>query len=63
MSKYAGLSAHTAEGRRGGTFPDLLDRTSRIERRAAFSSPASAMDDLSSSTEGIALRASPSPST
>ena len=30
QSYYRRLSSNTAEGRRDGTFPDLLDRTSRI---------------------------------
>jgi hypothetical protein len=34
--KYAQLSINTAEARRAGTFPALLDRTSSIERYAAF---------------------------
>jgi hypothetical protein len=45
-SRYRNLSAHTAQGRRAGTFPDLLDRTSRIERWESFAGPADALDWL-----------------
>jgi hypothetical protein len=36
---YRRLSSTTAAGRRAGTFPDLLDRTSRIEEPLSFESP------------------------
>jgi hypothetical protein len=42
QSYYRRLSAYTAEGRRAGTFPDLLDRTSRIEEPLWFGSPGDA---------------------
>jgi len=35
-SAYSTLSAQTAEARRAGTFPDLLDRTRTIHRRVTF---------------------------
>lgn len=41
---YRRLSSVTAEGRRTGTFPDLLDRTSRIERWSSFDGPGNVMD-------------------
>jgi hypothetical protein len=41
-SYYQRLSAMTAEGRRQGTFPDLLDRTSRIEQFEFFDGPQAA---------------------
>jgi hypothetical protein len=43
---YRRLSSYTAEARRRGTFPDLLDRQSRIEQRASFSDPDDAMEWL-----------------
>lgn len=43
---YRRLSAMTAEGRREGTFPELLDRTSRIEVPISFASPADAEEWL-----------------
>jgi hypothetical protein len=39
LTYYRRLSEHTAKGRRDGTFPDLLDRTSRIERFKYFTGP------------------------
>lgn len=39
---YRALSSHTAEGRREGTFPELLDRTSKIERYQSFADLAAA---------------------
>ena len=41
-SKYTYLSKKTSAGRRAGTFPDLLDRVSRIERFMYFTGPAPA---------------------
>ena len=46
QTKYRNLSAETAKARRAGTFPELLDRRSRIERQPAFDGPADAMDYL-----------------
>lgn len=46
QNAYKGLSKHTAEARREGWFPDLIDRTRRIERYQTFGSPESAMDWL-----------------
>jgi hypothetical protein len=46
QDKYRYLSRLTAEGRRDGTFPDLLDRTNRIERWPSFDGPRGAMDYL-----------------
>src|SRR5262245_35775583 len=43
---YQRLSAMTAEGRRQGTFPDLLDRTSQIERFQFFTSPEDAREHI-----------------
>lgn len=43
---YKTLSARTAEGRRDGTFPDLLDRTSRIEEPITFTDPDDGLDWL-----------------
>jgi hypothetical protein len=40
---YRSLSSYTAEGRRDGTFPSLLDRISRIEEPLSFTDPASAL--------------------
>jgi hypothetical protein len=39
QSYYQRLSAQTADGRRQGTFPSLLDRTSRIEEFMSFDGP------------------------
>jgi hypothetical protein len=38
-SYYRRLSGRSAQARRDGTFPDLLDRTSRIELPVAFTGP------------------------
>jgi hypothetical protein len=46
QSYYRRLSSMTAQGRRDGTFPDLLDRTSRIERPVSFAGPAEARSFL-----------------
>ncbi len=43
---YKGLSARTAEARRAGTFPDLIDRGRRIHRPASFDSPDDGMGTL-----------------
>ena len=43
---YGTLSKRTAAARREGTFPDLLDRTSRIEQHEFFSGPDEARDYL-----------------
>ncbi len=43
---YQTLSARTAEARRRGTFPALIDRTRRIHRFQAFASPGEARDWL-----------------
>lgn len=40
VADYAQLSSRTAEGRRQGTFPSLLDRTSEIVRIRSWDSPA-----------------------
>lgn len=45
-SYYQRLSERTAEGRREGTFPSLLDRRSRIEVRPYFDGPEAALDGL-----------------
>jgi hypothetical protein len=45
-SYYQRLSHMTAEARSNGTFPDLLDRTSRIEQFLFFDGPAAARDYL-----------------
>jgi hypothetical protein len=42
-SYYQNLSKRTAIGRRDGTFPDLLDRVSRIEEFSFFASPEDAI--------------------
>ena len=44
QSYYRRLSSQTAEARRMGSFPDLLDQTSRIERRQSFEGVANVMD-------------------
>jgi hypothetical protein len=46
QSYYRRLSSKTAEGRREGTFPDLLDRTSRIEGYNSFNGPEDAREFL-----------------
>jgi hypothetical protein len=43
QSYYRRLSSYTAEARRQGTFPDLLDQTSDIERSLSFDSPEAAL--------------------
>jgi hypothetical protein len=43
---YTRLSHYSAEGRRQGTFPDLIDRTSRIEEPVTFDSADDARDWL-----------------
>jgi hypothetical protein len=43
---YRRLSAQTAAARREGWFPDLIDRTSRIERFLSFDGPQEARDYL-----------------
>lgn len=45
-SAYKGLSAKTAEARRDGDFPDLIDRGREIHRRSSWRSPADALDSL-----------------
>jgi hypothetical protein len=45
-SYYRRLSAMTAEARRERTFPDLLDRTSRIEVPRSFAGPVDALRQL-----------------
>lgn len=47
QSAYKGLSSNTAEARRRGEFPDLIDRTRRIHRWQTFHDPAQARDWLS----------------
>lgn len=42
-SYYQSLSSCTAEARREGSFPDLLDRTSRIEEPGTFTGPDEAL--------------------
>jgi hypothetical protein len=46
LSAYKGLSARTAEARRQGQFPPLIDRGRAIHRYATDTSPADALDDL-----------------
>lgn len=46
-SAYKTLSKKTAEGRRAGTFPDLIDNTRRIHRSISFDDPQDAIDWLS----------------
>jgi hypothetical protein len=46
QSYYNRLSDRTAATRREGTFPDLLDRVTRIERYAFFEDPDDALDYL-----------------
>jgi hypothetical protein len=43
LSAYKGLSARTAQARRDGDFPALLDRTRMIYRYASWASPATAI--------------------
>jgi hypothetical protein len=43
---YKTLSARTAEARRAGTFPDLIDRGRTIHRRPNWNDPANAMTAL-----------------
>jgi hypothetical protein len=45
-SAYKGLSSKTAEARRQGEFPDLIDRGRLIHRRAHWASPAEALQAL-----------------
>jgi hypothetical protein len=45
-SYYQRLSSYSAEGRRNGTFPELLDRKSTIEQPASFASPEDAKQFL-----------------
>lgn len=45
-SRYKTLSARTAEARRAGTFPDLIDRTRSIHVARTFDSPEEATDWL-----------------
>lgn len=47
QNAYKSLSKHTAEARREGWFPDLIDRTRRIERYQTFSNPEEALRWLS----------------
>lgn len=47
-SAYKGLSSKTAEARRAGTFPDLIDRGREIHRAGYFTSPESALSWLTS---------------
>jgi len=46
-SEYGQLSAKTAQARRDGWFPDLMDRTRSIERARTFDSPTDAKSWLS----------------
>lgn len=43
-SAYKGLSSRTADARRRGQFPDLIDRGRTIHRHAHWSSPEAALD-------------------
>jgi hypothetical protein len=45
-SAYKGLSSRTAEARRAGTFPDLVDRGRQIHRYEHFTSPEAALQQL-----------------
>lgn len=45
-SAYKGLSRTTAEARRAGSFPDLIDRGRQIHRHAHWSSPADAISTI-----------------
>jgi hypothetical protein len=42
QSEYSSLSSHTAEARRAGTFPDLIDRGRSIHRFRSFDGPEAA---------------------
>jgi hypothetical protein len=46
QSYYRRLSAHTARGRRDGSFPDLADETSEIHQPLSFESTQDALDRL-----------------
>jgi hypothetical protein len=46
QNAYKTLSKRTAEARRAGTFPDLIDRTRDIHRHAAWGSPEDARSAL-----------------
>ena len=46
QSAYKGLSSRTAEARRAGTFPDLIDRGRQIHRHAHWASPKVALAAL-----------------
>jgi len=46
QAAYKRLSSLTAEARREGTFPDLIDRGRSIHRRASWDSPQDAMEAL-----------------
>jgi hypothetical protein len=39
LKKYSDLSAYTAQARRDGKFPNLIDQTSEIVRPTSFDSP------------------------
>src|ERR1700723_893313 len=45
-SRYNALSARTAQARRDGWFPSLVDNVRKIHRRAAWDSPEEAMQAL-----------------
>lgn len=45
-SAYKGLSSKTAEARRNGDFPDLIDRGREIHRRPHWASPVHAVESL-----------------
>lgn len=45
-SAYKTLSSKTAEGRRDGSFPDLIDNTRRIDRPLSFDDPQDAVEWL-----------------
>jgi hypothetical protein len=45
VAEYRQLSSRTAEARRAGTFPDLLDRTSEIVRWKVYDSPEQAISE------------------
>ncbi len=60
ISRYSYLSSITAEGRRTGDFPDLIDQGSSILVRGGYSSPLSAIQSLANTyrrdhTEGQAV--------
>jgi hypothetical protein len=46
QATYKALSRETAQARRDGGFPDLIDRTRRINRDLHFAGPEDAMDHL-----------------